>query len=269
MPFTFIAHQAPALAIKIAKPSWFCGTALAIGSMAPDLEYILRASILGTIGHTGAGQLIFCLPVTLALTYVVTQIVAEPAARHLPKGKPFYFGDYAALAVSARRPHYWLRAVPSALVGSGSHVVWDAFTHRDGFFALWWGYAPIVLITNERWGLTLVQALQHTSTLVGGACTLAMLAWIGRRGQLWRWLDAEPAPAPKIGPRERQAFWLPLAIASISGTLIACAIGLTASPGWVLQSWIEGFFHLIRWLFIGLVVGSVLARKQARRFTYS
>lgn len=44
MPFTYLAHQAPALAIKKRWPAWFDGTALALGSMAPDWAYALSGS---------------------------------------------------------------------------------------------------------------------------------------------------------------------------------------------------------------------------------
>src|SRR5437879_5082045 len=104
MPFTFLAHQAAVLPLKIARPAWFCGWALVFGSMAPDFEYFARGEPWSTIGHTLAGQFTLCLPATLLLV--------------------LFF----------RRAVTW-RSVPSALLGSGSHVLWDGFTHEHGFVA--------------------------------------------------------------------------------------------------------------------------------------
>jgi len=44
MPFTFLSHQAPVLPLKIAAPRWFDGTALVLGSMAPDLFFVTHGS---------------------------------------------------------------------------------------------------------------------------------------------------------------------------------------------------------------------------------
>src|SRR5438552_11102134 len=98
MPFTFFAHQAPVMPLKLVFPRRFCGLALAVGSMAPDLEYFFRGQLGSVVGHTLAGQFYFCLPLTLLLVWVIRNVVAEPLSCHLPDGGGFHLRDLRALA---------------------------------------------------------------------------------------------------------------------------------------------------------------------------
>src|SRR5690349_25113242 len=98
MPLTFLSHQAVVLPLKIAAPRAVSGTALVLGSMAPDVEYFLRGYPTATVSHTWLGQLTFCLPVTLLLFWIVTRVIAEPAAAHAPELGDLRLQDYALIA---------------------------------------------------------------------------------------------------------------------------------------------------------------------------
>src|SRR5438067_1960438 len=135
MPCTFFSHQAAVLPLKMARPQWFSGTALVIGSMAPDFEFALNGRTGWGLGHSLTGQFLFCLPVTLLLTWLVTRLVARPLALHLPEGGAFHLRDFHVLSETSRRPRYWLKVAPSALLGSFSHIGWDSFTHSAGWSA--------------------------------------------------------------------------------------------------------------------------------------
>jgi Domain of unknown function (DUF4184) len=45
MPFTFFAHQAPFLPMARRWPRLIDGTALIVGTMAPDLAYALNGTL--------------------------------------------------------------------------------------------------------------------------------------------------------------------------------------------------------------------------------
>src|SRR3954467_3332296 len=62
MPFTYLAHQAPALALKRRWPRSFDGVALALGTMAPDWAYALAGSRLAFDAHSALGVVLFCTP---------------------------------------------------------------------------------------------------------------------------------------------------------------------------------------------------------------
>ena len=129
MPLTYFAHQLIVLPLKVTRPRWFDGTALCIGSMAPDFAYALVGTPLGFASHTPWAHLFWSLPVTLLCTRLVRNYLAEPLGAQLPD--PIGC-EVRALACSS---HHWAITALSALLGSVSHVFVDSFTHRHG-----WGY---------------------------------------------------------------------------------------------------------------------------------
>src|SRR5262245_40212035 len=132
MPFTFFAHQAPVIPLKWARPKWFDGTALCVGSMAPDLSYVFDGTRLAFASHTIAQQFLWTVPLSVALTLTWRRCLAREVARALP-GR---WGDEVSALTEARRP-LALTAV-SALVGGLSHIFIDGFTHQNGWAAARW-----------------------------------------------------------------------------------------------------------------------------------
>ena len=59
MPLTYLSHQSVVLPLKIAAPRAVSGTALVLGSMAPDVEYYLKGYATGGVSHTWPAQLTF------------------------------------------------------------------------------------------------------------------------------------------------------------------------------------------------------------------
>ncbi len=123
MPFPLLAHQAVVLPLKLRWPAAFSGTALCIGSLAPDLEYLLGDRGPG-LGHTLGGQFAFCLPITVVATWGVSRLVV-----------PAFASSGSTPSVSAGGVQQTSLAVVcySALVGSASHGLLDGLTHRDGW----------------------------------------------------------------------------------------------------------------------------------------
>ncbi|HEU4753123.1 MAG TPA: DUF4184 family protein [Armatimonadota bacterium] len=237
MPFTFFSHQAPVLPLKCWRPRWFCGTALAIGSMAPDLEYFLRGEHSRTVGHTLSGQVTFCLPVALALVWIILRVVAGPLGRHLPDLPPFHLRDYQVLARKRLDLRSWLTAALSALLGSLSHIGWDGFTHHGGWavrhlpalqarFALGELRAPVWLL------------LQHAGTLFGGLFTLWLLSRIGRERLLLRWSGAQESSVQ--GPCTPR-FWP--GVGTGAAAAVAAALLLTAITQGLPSPW----YQPLRW----------------------
>ena len=66
MPFT-PAHSAAVVPLYFTFCKHLVFSALIIGSMSPDFEYILRLTPTSRIGHTFHGLFLFCLPVGLIL----------------------------------------------------------------------------------------------------------------------------------------------------------------------------------------------------------
>ncbi len=84
MPCIAPSHQAPALLLKRWRPAWFSGLGLVIGTMAPDLEFILRLQDNWVVSHTLAAQLYFTVPLTLVLYWLSVELVLPWLVPFLP-----------------------------------------------------------------------------------------------------------------------------------------------------------------------------------------
>ena len=131
MPFT-LAH--PALIIPLHKSGLGLSmTGLIIGSMVPDLEFLIQLREVENIGHHWSGIFIFNLPVAILLTLLYHNLLRNCFVSNLPQMyrkrfiqlQDFDWNHYAM-------NNKW-RLLLSILIGVLSHFVWDAFTHHDGF----------------------------------------------------------------------------------------------------------------------------------------
>ncbi|MEU4159421.1 DUF4184 family protein [Actinoplanes sp. NPDC026670] len=183
MPSTFPTHPAGILPLKLWRPRWFDGVALALGAASPDVAYLVDGSGLPVwpLSHQLHGLIIFCLPVTLLGCFLVRR--AAPAiAVHLPAGRTFALRDYGALRSSG---HRWWITVTSALIGAASHLVLDGL---------------------EAW----YPDIEYPAHIVGFAAMALIAAIIGRDRLVRRW-HGEPPPAPRNPAR----FWTVAAVVAV------------------------------------------------------
>lgn len=116
MPSTFPTHPVAVLPLKLWRPRWFDGVALALGSMAPDAAYVLDGSGLPVwpFSHEPLGLIGWCLPLTVLGTWMLRRATPTIAV-HLPNGGSFALRDYGA--IGAARHRWWITAI-SALIGA-------------------------------------------------------------------------------------------------------------------------------------------------------
>jgi hypothetical protein len=209
MPFT-IAHAAAAPPLWRLSRRRLVLSALAVGAMAPDFEFLVHLAPRRTIGHTLPGVFLLCLPASLVVLLAWHRLLGPALGRLLPV-------RFAALASLAARPFGFLPArrlllvCASVVVGSFSHLCWDAFTHRNGAVV-----ARLGVLHDALWagGPPVYQVLQYGSSAVG---LLLLLAWLEAAS---RRRPKGPAPAP-AAPRLR---W------SVLGALMAaCTIAAAAN----------------------------------------
>lgn len=280
MPLTYVSHQVPALAAKLARPAWFDGTALALGSMSPDWPFALAGTRLETDAHNTRGVLLLCVPAA-TVAAVAARRLAPVAAGYLPELPGLPLRRLALL--EARRPALAVTVV-SALAGAWSHVAWDSFTH-DGR----WGSSRVRWLgsTHHVGGRPVSGAVlaQHTSSVVGGAIGLLLLSRVLRH--LPDWVDEKPPgwvhqipedyehaphglgpglPEPVAvepvapTPAGRAGFWAAVGAGTAAGAVWGC------SGGW------DGRFNIavlvVRTSFgtaAGAVVGALTGRRKLRR----
>jgi hypothetical protein len=188
MPATFPSHPGFVLPLKAWRPRWFDGVALAVGSASPDIAYLLDGSgwPVWPLSHEPLGLVVWCLPVTLAVAWLLRQ-AAPVVAAHLP---PAGLGlrDYGALG---RNPHRWYVTAWSAGLGGASHLVADLLEARE---------------PESEAGL-------H---LLGGLVFLLVLRHVGRHGLIRKW----HGPAPAV-PRRPRLFWGVATVVAVAGALAA------------------------------------------------
>jgi hypothetical protein len=192
MPFT-VAHIAAVLPARrwCTRSGQF--SALAIGTMMPDLPYFIGGAALKLKAHSLHSLLWWSAPVGLLIWWFWHAIAKFGVAACLT--------PQARSAVAMRGllcPPEIGRVQAAALCAAGAltHIVWDGFTHVDGFGVQWF---PVLATPALQWHpfrISWYFALQIICSLIGLA---AMLHASGRsigvapwRASAW-WGTLEPA----------------------------------------------------------------------------
>ncbi len=162
-------------------------SALVVGSLAPDFRYFFNLAPHGHFGHSFKGVFVFCLPVGLAVLWIFQTLMKVPLISLAPEthqqrlvtlAKPFRWGGAGRFTLIAA----------SLLLGSVSHLAWDAFTHDRGLVVR---NVPDLRVPLQEFGThrPLYNLLQHGSSLLG----VALLAF-----WYWRWFKrTPPQPVPQ------------------------------------------------------------------------
>ncbi|MEV7542317.1 DUF4184 family protein [Streptomyces sp. NPDC089915] len=203
MPFT-LSHAAavlPAIRRTGRARGPLIASALVLGSFAPDSFFFADAVVGGLMGYGDfAHSLLGVATVDALLTAVLAAcwiLLREPLVALLPAAAR---GRVHALVRGERwrglrPPALALRFYLSAVAGSLTHVVWDAFTHggRWGTEALPWLNRPLAL------GLPAYTFLQYGTSAIAACALLWFTASALRR------LPKRPVPpaVPVLGRGER------------------------------------------------------------------
>jgi hypothetical protein len=245
MPLTFFAHQGPFLPIQRRWPKAVDGVALVIGSMAPDMAYVLSGSRFAVWAHGFPGVITSCLPATFAASWLVVRVMAPVVPDHLPDLGPFHVHDYRGLAT--HRFHF-VRFVVWAELGALSHVFLDEFTHNWGWFAHHVSWYDNRIVDRELLGRewTVYRVFQYIGHVGFTALCIALLWAYGRR----RWMRARAAT---IAPS-------PTTAASYARLWGLSALGLGAATLWLALDRVDSAIAVLRLsfgLFGGMLAGSL------------
>ncbi|MBV8146707.1 MAG: DUF4184 family protein [Gammaproteobacteria bacterium] len=183
MPFT-LAHPAAVLPLR---GVWRLRSApLIVGAMVPDLPYYLPGGIARYVPVTHA--LAHSFSIDLLLGYLVLAalfVLQRPLTALLAqRARALCLGALAPF----RRPFEWALAAPAIVLGVWSHLLWDSFTHGDGWMVQRVAALSTPLVVGP-FHETVFHALQYLSSAVG-LCILVL------------WYDSLPAPTRE---RDRDA----------------------------------------------------------------
>ncbi|MEM7274303.1 MAG: DUF4184 family protein [Actinomycetota bacterium] len=183
MPVTIPAHQGLIVPVKLRWPNAVDGTALCIGAASPDLAYTL-GQWLNRQSHTLTGLVVWALPFTLVAAALVRWRGASGAFAVLPDLGPLRLRSYRVLG--RRRPRWWVTLL-GAVVGAGSHIMIDGFTHAGRWGANLAGLNGMVGSVPIRGEMTAARVLQYLGHGVGSLAFAVALVIIGSSGRLEVW----------------------------------------------------------------------------------
>jgi hypothetical protein len=242
MPFT-LAHPIAA------APIWLCSKrrldlpSLFVGSIIPDIEYFLTLQPHRTNGHTLLGVLIQGLPCSIVLLLVTRYVLMRPFLALLPQ--------QLAQRFPTPRSYFTLQFVPlfnvvvSIVIGIASHLVWDDFTHGDGWFV-----AHSKLLQSQIGSMPIYQLFQHGCGVIG---VFALFLWLSI------WLN-QAKPCNRIetlATRWRALTIICIALCSFVFTWVAVEIHHIAGETFV-ETFVRAVLGCISGLFIGLLLYSAV-----------
>ncbi|MDR3575833.1 MAG: DUF4184 family protein [Anaerolineaceae bacterium] len=212
MPFT-LAH--PAASIPLTRRGLLL-SALVVGSLAPDFSYFVTLDTNQNFGHTLAGLFWFCLPMGLLVLWLFHGLVKRPLLALLPQGFQLRLAGATAQPFSFFPSERTWKIVLSLLVGSITHLVWDSFTHPDGWIVEHFQVFDTIVFRWAGSDFQIYTLLQYASSLVG----MALIGW-----WVWRWYrQARVFSGTVIYPISTWQKWL------ITAGLFGLAFGL---GGWL------------------------------------
>lgn len=165
MPYPF-AHVAAAVPLRVMLGKRGVPSALAIGSIVPDLWYFVPF-VEREEAHSLAGLLWFCLPASLFLYLAFHLLLKQPLLEIIPGCIASRLSTWTCPALPPAPRH---AVLISFVAGALVHLAWDAMTHPT---------FPLLehqVFAAGGHAVYAHQVLQHSSTLLG----TVFMAW-------WAW----------------------------------------------------------------------------------
>jgi hypothetical protein len=163
MAFT-LAH--PAAVLPLRKLPFLSLLPLMIGSMTPDLVGFLPYALERRLpnSHSPVGTVLIDLPLGYVLLVL---LLLFRNALVMPLWEPHREIIAHALDEFSAHAHRWLTAIPSLLIGSWTHIIWDRFTHESR-----WTYHDLPFLSQPLFPagpheLPLFHFLQYATSVAG------------------------------------------------------------------------------------------------------
>ena len=216
MPFT-LAHAAAALPFRRTR---LILSAVVVGTFAPDFEYFLRMTPGGHFGNTLPGVFVLDLPLSLVVLWLFHAYMREPMVallpdpiqcRIFPGPRTFRFWGPARLAL----------IFGSILVGVGTHILWDSFTHPTFWLYRHWAVLSQTVRLPVVGTVQYYKLFQHGSTVIGCAALLIwLLLWYRATG------PGQPLLVMPFSLAMKRWFLAFLILIALFGALIRAFVGV-------------------------------------------
>ena len=221
MPFT-LAHAAAAMPFRQTR---LILSALIVGTFAPDFEYFFRLSPKGRLGHTVLGVFVLDLPLALLVLWLFHAYMKEPLVALLPDSVQRRI-DLGACTFRFWGPTRLAIILGSILLGVGTHIIWDSFTHPTFWLYRHWTVLSQTASLPILGTVQFYKLFQHISTVVGGA---VLLIWLTR----WYRITT-PNKQVRVGQlsvAEKRWFVVLLPLITLLGALVRAFVGVGIPKG--------------------------------------
>lgn len=202
MPLTVPAHQLLVLPLLRGRATPLPGVALLVGTVIPDLAFVVGGYRLNAESHLAHGPLMMA-PLGLML-YVWCEVLVLPALRAALPSRAAALCTSRGLVTSWTG---WAWVLGAIVLGAYSHLLFDGFTHAHSWPA------------HVLYPRLVASTLQYVCSALG---SVIVVIWAVRRMRA-----ALPDPA---GPRWHGGLRA-LVITTLVGALVGLAIGV-AMLGW-------------------------------------
>lgn len=155
--------------------------ALAVGSMIPDLPIFLSIAPRYQTTHSVPGLFTACLPMGMVAYIVFEALMKRPLIALLPSAIRCRCAAIARRSTGpSLRPAFF--AVLAVTAGAATHIVWDAFTHDDGWGTHLVPWLNTTALSIAGHSLPGYKVAQYGSTAVGLPLLAALaIAWLRRQ----------------------------------------------------------------------------------------
>jgi hypothetical protein len=235
------AHAAAVIPLCRWKKSFWVSP-LVVGSMAPDFAYFVFAPHSWRhVGHTAWGLVLFCIPAGLAVLFVFHRLIKRRLVMLLSKSLRDRLWPYCGpFPLWPPRRLAWICWL--ILLGALTHVLWDSFTHEDGWALAGSPQMKTVLFTLAGQGLHPCGILQYGSSLLG----TGLGAWWS-----WQWYRSAPA-----GRAPADSLFLRRARPAIATAMISCGLGVGIVCGLRYACRLPGTFSAHEFLEAAFITGA-------------
>jgi hypothetical protein len=183
MPFP-LAHPAAVMPLRRYCPRWLSLPALMIGSLTPDAGYLFGEGRGGAFSHTPVGTVLFCLPAGILLVAMFYWL-RGPVMKLLP---PHYRRALLPLCQRGRASPWTI--VLSLLIGAWTHLLWDSFTHTNGWF-------PQHMLLLQRQVASIGIYRVRVCHLLWYGFSFAGVVWLFAVFEKWKQIAAGEGPHPR------------------------------------------------------------------------
>ena len=254
MPFT-LSHAAAVIPFRRTP---FVTSALVMGCFVPDFPYLISLSPRRFYGHTIPGMFVLDLPLALLALWLFHTFIKQPMLMFLPAG------FRRRLGTSVNSFPFWPSQrlsliILSILIGTATHLLWDACTHNTSWFYENWSFLRINVELPAIGQMLMYKLLEYMSSVFG---LVVVAVWI------WHWYRTTNPSAYSAAEAEdsvqRRTFVAVLPALSILGGVVrayhAKGIYLEIRP--LVYFTADFLISAIAFFLLGLLAYGVILRLQ-------